>query len=237
MNSPVPENRFANDEPQPVHQRIIRQITDNSVFSLQLQPFEAALKNIYEGIMPENYTVVFCLQTFEEVFLAAGLPIFRFCSDDWDMGNIVAGKLPILCCPVVRSSIGFIEARKDIFESAKLVVVPTTCDWKVKMCDYLSDFSNLHLMELPHSHQKEKNQRRWVAEVKGLVKKLEKIVGKKITGHSLLNAIKHVHTAQTIHDSLQQRRESGKISHLDFFLVAGAYFMMDVVEWSKAAKN
>lgn len=237
MNSPIPENRFANDEPQPVYQRIIQQIIDNSIVSDQLQPFAAALRKIYEGNMSDNYAVVFCLQTFEELFMAAGLPTFRFCSGDWDMGNIVAGKLPILCCPVVRSSIGFIETRKEIFESAKLVLVPTTCDWKVKMCDYLSDFTHLHLMELPHCHEGEKNQRRWFAEVKGLVKELEKISGNKITAHSILNAIKQVHDAQKIADSLQDLREKGKISHLDYFLISSAYFMMNAVQWSEAAKH
>jgi benzoyl-CoA reductase/2-hydroxyglutaryl-CoA dehydratase subunit BcrC/BadD/HgdB len=220
-----------------LYQKVIQDIVSKSKVSEYLEPFSDAFHKVYENDFPENYAVVFCLQTFEELFLASGLPAFRFCSGDWDIGNHVAGRLPVLCCPVVRSSIGFIDTRKEIFESAKLVLVPTTCDWKVKMCDYLSDFTHLHRIELPHSHQEEKNQRRWFAEVKSLVKKLEKIRAKKISAHDILEAIKQVHHAQTTSDALQNLRQTEKISHLDFFLVTGAYFMMDGAKWSKAAQK
>lgn len=222
---------------QPLYQKVIQDITSKSKVSDQLQPFTEAFLKAYAGKLPEDYAVVFCLQTFEEIFMAAGLSVFRFCSGDREMGNLSARKLPVLCCPVVRSSLGFVEDKKEIFNNAKIIIVPTTCDWKVKMCDYLSAFSNFHMVELPHSLDKEKNQLRWLAEVKGLVKVLENAAGKRITASSMRKAIEDMHYAQTIASSLENLRIKGVISNLDFLIISGAYFVMDVAMWSKMANH
>jgi benzoyl-CoA reductase/2-hydroxyglutaryl-CoA dehydratase subunit BcrC/BadD/HgdB len=216
-------------------QRTIHNIISRSAISDALEPFASALTRIYSDDLPKEYALVFCLQTFDEIFMAAGLPTFRLCSGDREIGNTVQKNLPVLCCPVVRSSLGFLETRRELFEKAKLILLPTTCDWKVKMADFLSDFSTLHILELPHCHGREKSQRRWESEVRALVDKIEGCGRGKIQLSSLLKAIKKIRDTQTIAEQLDALRQSGRISHNEYLLVSGAYFMMDPDQWSGAA--
>jgi benzoyl-CoA reductase/2-hydroxyglutaryl-CoA dehydratase subunit BcrC/BadD/HgdB len=218
-------------------QRTIHNTISRSAISDSLEPFVSAISRIHADALSEDYALVFCLQTFDELFMAAGLPTFRLCSGDKEIGNATQGMLPVLCCPVVRSSLGLLEKRRELFEKAKMILVPTTCDWKVKMADYLSDFSTLHLVELPHCHGKERSQRRWQAEVRILVDKIENCMGRKIQTTDLLKAIKDSRRAQTMSEQLETVRKSGKISHAEYLLVSGAYFMMDAVQWSNAVSG
>lgn len=228
---------MAGYENTPGIESTIHNIISRSGISEALEPFASALTRIYSDDLPEAYALVFCLQTFDEIFMAAGLPTLRLCSGDKEIGDAVQENLPVLCCPVVRSSLGILETKRKLFKKAKLILLPTTCDWKLKMADFLSEFSTLHILELPHCHGKEKNQHRWMSEVCTLADKIESAMGEKIRVPSLLSAIKKSRDAQAAAEQLDASRQAQKITHNEYLLATGAYFMMDPAQWAGAAAN
>ena len=82
--------------------------------------------------------------------------------------------LPKNLCPLIKSSYGFAKTDKcPFFYFSDLVVGETTCDGKKKMYEYMSEFKDVFLMELPNT-QGEEALKLWKSEIIRFKEYLEK---------------------------------------------------------------
>lgn len=98
--------------------------------------------------------------------------------------------LPKNLCPLIKSSYGFaITDKCPFFYFSDLVVGETTCDGKKKMYEYLGEFKNVHVMELPHKNT-EDGLILWEKEIHKMKEKLEELFGVEITDEKIRDAIR-----------------------------------------------
>ena len=89
--------------------------------------------------------------------------------------------LPKNLCPLIKSSYGFAKTDKcPYFYFSDLIVGETTCDGKKKMYEYLGQFKNVHVMNLPNT-QSEDSLVLWKKEIIRLKEALEAQFGVTIT--------------------------------------------------------
>lgn len=82
--------------------------------------------------------------------------------------------LPKNLCPLIKSSYGFAKTDKcPFFYFSDVVVGETTCDGKKKMYEYMSDFKDVFVMELPNT-QSEMALKLWKSELIRFKEYLEK---------------------------------------------------------------
>ena len=98
--------------------------------------------------------------------------------------------LPKNLCPLIKSSYGFAKTDKcPFFYFSDVVVGETTCDGKKKMYEYMSDFKDVFVMELPNT-QSEMALQLWKSELIRFKKYLEKKFDVEITDEAVLEAVK-----------------------------------------------
>lgn len=98
--------------------------------------------------------------------------------------------MPKNLCPLIKSSYGFaITDKCPFFYFSDLVVGETTCDGKKKMYEYMSEFKDVYLMELPNT-QGEEALKLWKSEMIRFKEYLEKKFDVEITEEKLREAIK-----------------------------------------------
>lgn len=128
----------------------------------------------------------FCTFVPEELIIAAGAKPVRLdvgLSSTVDLGEQV---LPRIVCPALKSIIGFFTLFGD---RPDLLIMPTVCDGKKKLCDILKDYAPTWILGVPHTTRSQQAKNFWRREVQSLREKLEEFTGKKITGESLREAI------------------------------------------------
>ena len=91
---------------------------------------------------------------------------------------------------MIKSSYGFAKTDKcPFFYFSDVVVGETTCDGKKKMYEYMSDFKDVFVMELPNT-QSEMALQLWKSELIRFKKYLEKKFDVEITDEAVLEAVK-----------------------------------------------
>jgi benzoyl-CoA reductase/2-hydroxyglutaryl-CoA dehydratase subunit BcrC/BadD/HgdB len=95
---------------------------------------------------------VFCTYSPVELILAAGAVSVGLCAFSDETIPDAEKVLPKNLCPLVKSSYGFAVTEKCPYMFfADLIVGETTCDGKKKMYELLSEFKNVHVMQLPQT--------------------------------------------------------------------------------------
>ena len=99
---------------------------------------------------------LFCTYLPVELIMAmGGIPV-GLCSTSDETIPEAEKDLPRNLCPLIKSSYGFAKTdRCPYFYFSDLVVGETTCDGKKKMYEYLADYKDVHVMELPNKQSKE----------------------------------------------------------------------------------
>ena len=99
-------------------------------------------------------------------------------------------ELPKNLCPLIKSSYGFAKTDKcPFFYFSDVVVGETTCDGKKKMYEYMSDFKDVFVMELPNT-QSEMALKLWKSELIRFKEYLEKKFEVEITEEKLREAVR-----------------------------------------------
>lgn len=99
---------------------------------------------------------VFCTYLPVEIIMAMGGVPVSLCSTTDETIPDAEKDLPRNLCPLIKSSYGFAKTDKcPYFYFSDLVIGETTCDGKKKMYEYLSDYKDVHVMELPNRQSKE----------------------------------------------------------------------------------
>lgn len=132
----------------------------------------------------------YCTYFPQEIAMAMGAATVGLCSTSDETIAVAEKDLPKNLCPLIKSSYGFAITEKcPYFYFSDVVVGETTCDGKKKMYEYMSEFKDVFLMELPNT-QGEQAFKLWKSEMIRFKEYLEKKFDVEITEEQLRNAIK-----------------------------------------------
>ncbi len=132
----------------------------------------------------------FCTYFPQELAIAMGAITVSLCSTSDETIPDAEKDLPRNLCPLIKSSYGFAKTDKcPYFYFSDLIVGETTCDGKKKMYEYLGQFKNVHVMNLPNT-QSEDSLVLWKKEIIRLKEALEAQFGVTITEDDIRAAIR-----------------------------------------------
>ena len=135
-----------------------------------------------------------------------------------------------LLCPLIKSSYGFAKTDKcPFFYFSDVVVGETTCDGKKKMYEYMGEFKEVFIMELPQS-QKAEVLDLWKAEILRLKEYLEEKFEVTITDEQVREAVKLENKVRASLKNLYgvMRHDPAPIKGHDLFRVLyGSGFKLD----------
>lgn len=172
----------------------------------------------------------YCTYFPQEIAHAMGAATVGLCSTSDETIAAAERDLPKNLCPLIKSSYGFAKTDKcPFFYFSDVVVGETTCDGKKKMYEYMSEFKDVFLMELPNS-QSENALELWKAEIIRFKEYLEKKFDVAITEDDIREAIKNENKVRRSLKKLYQvmRRDPAPITGHDLFKVLyGSTFKFD----------
>jgi benzoyl-CoA reductase/2-hydroxyglutaryl-CoA dehydratase subunit BcrC/BadD/HgdB len=180
---------------------------------------------------------IYCMSVPEELIYAAGALPVRLCSGSADAAEAGESYLPEVSCPMVKAAAGFSAVDiLPLYQDCDLVVIPATCDWKVKLGEIISEFVPVMMLDLPRIKNLENSRLFWYREILRLKKKLKKVTKKRITRKRLRSAAAIVHGAQIEFNRFRQIRQKDihVISGRDAIAVMNAYFFDDAQTWTAA---
>ena len=157
-------------------------------FAEQRQKSFMAMK----GLKDQGVPVVgaYCTYFPAEIARAMGAVTVGLCSVSDETIPDAEKDLPKNLCPLIKSSYGFAKTDKcPFFYFSDVVVGETTCDGKKKMYEYMSDFKDVFVMELPNT-QSEMALQLWKSELIRFKKYLEKKFDVEITDEAVSEAVK-----------------------------------------------
>lgn len=143
----------------------------------------------------------YCTYFPKEIAMAMGASTVSLCSTSDETIPDAEKDLPKNLCPLIKSSYGFAKTDKcPFFYFSDVVVGETTCDGKKKMYEYMSDFKDIFVMELPNS-QSEASLQLWKSEIIRFKEYLEKKFQVKITEEDVRKA---VHTENDVRSAMKE---------------------------------
>ena len=230
--TPIPENNTQNRILQAEYETTLASLRAREDYSGELEYFLRVLSGDKRGTGKPLIELA-CVQAPFELFDTFGFQPFRMRCGSSATHKMLTG-LPALTCPVIKSCAGYFKNKTETEKADSLTVVPTTCDWTVKLPELLRlETEKVHLMELPHIRQDERGLKRWLEEVYALKKFLEKKSGKSFSRRRLLDSMKKYSLAWTTFGRLIKARRERKISGVWFLVIANA-FLQDAVEpWTE----
>ena len=147
-----------------------------------------AVKNLKDQGVP--VVGAYCTYLPKEIVQAAGAATIGLCSMSDETIEEAEKDLPRNLCPLIKSSYGFAKTEKcPYFYFSDIVVGETTCDGKKKMYEYMAEFKDVFLMQLPN-RQDEPSLKLWKGEVLRFKAYLEEKLGVEITEEKVREAVR-----------------------------------------------
>lgn len=132
----------------------------------------------------------YCTYFPQEIAMAMGAATVSLCSTSDETIAEAEKDLPKNLCPLIKSSYGFAKSDKcPFFHFSDVVVGETTCDGKKKMYEYMGEFKDIFVMELPNT-QSEAALQLWKGEIIRFKEYLEKRFDVTITEQQVREAVK-----------------------------------------------
>lgn len=132
----------------------------------------------------------YCTFFPKEIAMAMGAATVGLCSTSDETIAEAEKDLPKNLCPLIKSSYGFAKTDKcPFFYFSDVVVGETTCDGKKKMYEYMREFKDVFIMELPNT-QGEEALKLWKSEIIRFKEYLEQKFNVTITEDDIRAAIK-----------------------------------------------
>ena len=103
-------------------------------------------------IKDQNIPVIgsYCTYFPQEIAMAMGAASVGLCSMSDETIPVAEQTLPKNLCPLIKASYGFAVTDKcPFFYFSDIVVGETTCDGKKKMYEFMSEFKDVFILELP----------------------------------------------------------------------------------------
>lgn len=172
----------------------------------------------------------YCTYFPKEIAMAMGAATVGLCSTSDETISDAEKDLPKNLCPLIKSSYGFAKTDKcPFFYFSDVVVGETTCDGKKKMYEYMSEFKDVFVMELPNS-QSATSLQLWKSEIVRFKEYLEEKFGVAITEEKIAEAIKEENEVRKSLKNLYEvmKHEPAPIKGHDLFKVLyGSGFKFD----------
>ena len=197
-------------------------------FAEQRQKSFLAVKELKEKGVPVVGS--YCTYFPKEIAMAMGAGCVSLCSTSDETIPEAEKDLPKNLCPLIKSSYGFAKTDKcPFFYFSDVVVGETTCDGKKKMYEYMSEFKDVFIMELPNS-QREPGLQLWKGEIIRFKEYLEQKFGVTITEEQIREAVKTENQARRSLKKLYEvmKYDPAPIKGQDLFKVLyGSTFKFD----------
>lgn len=172
----------------------------------------------------------YCTYFPQELAMAMGAASVSLCSTSDETIAEAEKELPKNLCPLIKSSYGFARTDKcPFFYFSDVVVGETTCDGKKKMYEYMAEFKETYIMELPNT-QREDALVLWRNEMIRFKEYLEKHFETTITEDDIRKAIKVNNEARLALRNLYgvMKHDPAPITGYDLFKVLyGSTFKLD----------
>ncbi len=172
----------------------------------------------------------YCTYFPKEIAMAMGAATVGLCSTSDETIPDAEKDLPKNLCPLIKSSYGFAKTDKcPFFYFSDVVVGETTCDGKKKMYEYMSEFKDVFVMELPNS-QSATSLQLWKSEIIRFKEYLEEKFSVTITEEKIAEAIKEENEVRKSLKNLYEvmKHEPAPIKGHDLFKVLyGSGFKFD----------
>ncbi|MBQ0005203.1 MAG: 2-hydroxyacyl-CoA dehydratase [Clostridiales bacterium] len=172
----------------------------------------------------------YCTYFPTELALAAGAASVGLCSTSGETIPDAEKDLPANLCPLIKSSYGFAKSDKcPFFYFSDVVVGETTCDGKKKMYEYMSEFKDVFVMELPNT-QTDRALDLYTSEVMRLKEYLENKFDVEITEEDIRKAVKLENEIRTAKENLANvmKHDPAPVTGMDMFKVLyGSGFKFD----------
>lgn len=197
-------------------------------FAEQRQKSFLAVKELKEKGVPVVGS--YCTYFPKEIAMVMGAGCVSLCSTSDETIPEAEKDLPKNLCPLIKSSYGFAKTDKcPFFYFSDVVVGETTCDGKKKMYEYMSEFKDVFIMELPNS-QREPGLQLWKGEIIRFKEYLEQKFGVTITEEQIREAVKTENQARRSLKKLYEvmKYDPAPIKGQDLFKVLyGSTFKFD----------
>ncbi len=167
-----------------------------------LSPFMEALKKIHIDFLPvvsegKKQVGTYCMMVPQELLYAAGAENIKLCSGSFTGFSIGEDITPRDACPLVKAVAGMEEIGKlPPYSDCDMVVVPVTCDCKKKLASMLSEYTSVHVMQVPSIRQSDELLEIYLEELYQLLPVLEQLTGNEITYEALMKGVDAVGRAQ-----------------------------------------
>ena len=187
-----------------------------------------AVKNIKDHGIPVIGS--YCTYFPTEVATAAGAASVGLCSTSGETIAEAEKDLPANLCPLIKSSYGFAKTDKcPFFYFSDLVVGESTCDGKKKMYEFMGEFKDVFIMELPNS-QGEAGLELYLGEVMRLKEYVEKKFEVEITEEKIRETVRVENEIRVAKKALADtmKHDPAPITGMDMFKVLyGSGFKFD----------
>ena len=143
-------------------------------------------------IKDQNIPVIgsYCTYFPQEIAMAMGAASVGLCSMSDESIPVAEQTLPKNVCPLMKAIYGFAVTDKcRFFYFSVFVVGETTCDVMKKMYEFMSEFKDVFILELPHK-QTEAALQYWKSEIIRFKEYLEKKFEVEITEEKLREAVR-----------------------------------------------
>lgn len=210
--------------------------------SSYIPEYEYFIETLYLQLYPDKIMLkhkkpcvnLYCVQAPLELIDALGFQPLRLSHGSSAIHKNCAGCLPSLACPVVKSSLGAFMQDDSVERNCVLTVLPSTCDWNVKMPAFIQNHENkMQVMELPHLKDSEKGRQRWLEEVFSLKKVLERISGTKLDKKNLLSSMAKYAKARSSFNKITDIKRAGVLPGIWYAVIANAFMTDDVRSWAE----
>lgn len=182
----------------------------------------------------------YCTYFPKEIAMAMGAATVGLCSMSDETIAEAEKDLPKNLCPLIKASYGFGKTDKcPYFYFSDVVVGETTCDGKKKMYEYMAEFKEVFVMELPNS-QREEGLKLWTKEILRFKEYLEEKFGVEITEEKVREAVRkenEVRKALKEFYGLMRHEPTPMDSKELFSVLYGSTFKMDRVEAAKEIRE
>jgi len=211
-----------------------------------LEYFYNGFENLHTGRVEElrrekakgkKIVGVYCNFVPVELILAAGAIPIRMCSGFSDMILPAEEVLPRNFCPLIKSSFGSILEKSPLFDLVDVVIIPTSCDGKKKLCELMAEMVPVWVMEVPHTTNTPEARLLWLNEIRNLKKQLQKLTKTRITRRRMKKAVAITNNQRAqVHKLYNVRKGAPPIWGRDALMVTNFAYYDDIERWTKNAE-
>jgi len=172
----------------------------------------------------------------EELIIACGALPVRLCSADSRCAEAGEEAVPGDICPMVKSTCG--DFYNHINDNIDLLVVPATCDGKVKLAEILSPaVKEIYLLDMPRNTDYMKNIEVWTDAYTRFYEYLRDKFRARPTRNDLMDACRITNERTRIFRKIYEYRARHPLAlnSFDYFILSQSSFLLNPEEWTEKA--